>query len=121
MIESELVVYKKYENLGYDVIKSGIPDLLLLKDGKIEFVEVKTEHNKQLNENQNRTIKLLEKHGFPVRVEVIEDTPASQNARNIRGFHSIPLNLYPRGGHFKYPVFPSWIFDVETRPKERLK
>lgn len=48
-LESEIQrrIMKRYEALGYIVVKitlcnkSGFPDLMLLKDGKASFVEVK--------------------------------------------------------------------------------
>jgi len=71
-IEEEAI--KQYEALGYDVIKKGIPDLVLLKDGKIKFVEVKnsdtySKGNDGLSPSQRRAFKLLEKHGFDVEIK----------------------------------------------------
>jgi len=68
MNASEDLIREKYENQGYDVIHVGVPDFILLKDGEIEFVEVKTATD-LLRESQLRAIALLEKHGFEVRVE----------------------------------------------------
>ena len=65
---NEYQAQQKYEEEGYDVIHSGVPDLLLFKDGKIRFVEIKTPKDK-LNDNQVRAFKILEKHGFDVRIE----------------------------------------------------
>ncbi|GAG56883.1 unnamed protein product, partial [marine sediment metagenome] len=59
---------EKYEKLGYDVIKDGLPDLLILKDGKLEFIEVKFKFD-DLNPNQIRAFRLLKKHKIPVRKE----------------------------------------------------
>jgi hypothetical protein len=64
----EEMVRVKYEDKGYDVIKSGVPDLILLKDGIISFVEVKSDNDKLL-ESQIRAIGLLNKHGFRVDIE----------------------------------------------------
>ena len=63
MSERETIVRDKYEAKGYDVIKAGIPDLILLKEGKIEFVEVKS-HIDKLSEYQERAFRLLKKHGL---------------------------------------------------------
>lgn len=105
MNEIEREAFEKYKALGYDVISSGIPDLLLLKDGKIEFVEVKTECSRQLNPNQKRTINLLKKHGIPVRIEV------RRLARlNLSSF---PVNFRGRGRPIKCPTFPSWFFKLD--------
>ena len=105
MNEIERETFEKYNALGYDVIRSGSPDLLLLKDGKIEFVEVKTERSRQLNQNQKRTINLLKKHGIPVRIEV---------RRLARlNLYSFPVNLQGRRGRpINCPTFPSWFFKV---------
>lgn len=70
MNDNERKIYEKYKNQGYDVIHVGVPDFILLKDGEIEFVEVKTASD-LLRETQMRAIALLEKHGFKVRVERI--------------------------------------------------
>jgi hypothetical protein len=48
--------------------KSGIPDLLLLKDGKASFVEVKREGQKPRPLQEYR-IKELRSLGFEVHVE----------------------------------------------------
>ena len=72
VIQSSLI--KKYESQGYMVVKliltnkSGIPDLLLLKDGKASFVEVKREGQKPRPLQEYR-IKKLRSLGFEVHVE----------------------------------------------------
>ena len=72
VIQSSLI--KKYESQGYLVVKliltnkSGIPDLLVLKDGKASFVEVKREGQKPRPLQQFR-IKELREKGFEVHVE----------------------------------------------------
>lgn len=72
VIQSSLI--KKYESQGYLVVKlvltnkSGIPDLLLLKDGKASFVEVKREGQKPRPLQEYR-IKELRSLGFEVHVE----------------------------------------------------
>lgn len=72
VIQSSLI--KKYESQGYMVVKliltnkSGIPDLLLLKDGKASFVEVKREGQKPRPLQEYR-IKELRSLGFEVHVE----------------------------------------------------
>lgn len=72
VIQSSLI--KKYERQGYMVVKliltnkSGIPDLLLLKDGKASFVEVKREGQKPRPLQEYR-IKELRSLGFEVHVE----------------------------------------------------
>ena len=85
MKDIEIKIYRKYEHLGYDVIRTGIPDLILLKDGKIEFVEVKTDSGYGLNENQIRAFKLLKKHGFEVRVETVK-RPVYSNIRGLASY-----------------------------------
>lgn len=72
VIQSSLI--KKYESQGYMVVKliltnkSGIPDLLLLKDGNASFVEVKREGQKPRPLQEYR-IKELRSLGFEVHVE----------------------------------------------------
>lgn len=71
VIQSSLI--KKYESQGYLVVKliltnkSGIPDLLLLKDGKASFVEVKR-HGQKPRPLQQFRIKELQNQGFEVKV-----------------------------------------------------
>lgn len=72
VIQSSLI--KKYESQGYMVVKliltnkSGIPDLLLLKDGKASFVEVKRDGQKPRPLQEYR-INELRSLGFEVHVE----------------------------------------------------
>ena len=65
---NEKKIVDKYEQLGFDVIKDGLPDLVILKDGKLEFVEVKYKFD-FLNPMQERAFTLLKKHGIPVHLE----------------------------------------------------
>ena len=71
-IQASLI--KQYEAQGYIVVKliltnlTGIPDLLLLKDGKASFVEVKRPGQKPRPLQEYR-IKQLQQFGFEVRVE----------------------------------------------------
>ena len=104
MNDSEQSVYRKYENLGYDVIQYGIPDLILLKNGKIEFVEVKTDSGYGLNKNQIRTINLLKKHGIEARVETVKYR-SRINKRSLYHFPLGPINYH------KAPCFPPWLFE----------
>jgi len=72
MNKNERKIVEKYEKLGYDVIKDGLPDIALLKGGKLEFVEVKYKFD-VLNPNQRRAFRLLKKHRIPVRVERVAE------------------------------------------------
>jgi len=71
MNKREQMAYEKYVLQGYDVIKAGKPDLILLKDGEIKFVEIKSKIG-AVSGSQDRAITLLKKHGFDVKVERIE-------------------------------------------------
>ena len=70
-IQSKLI--KQYEKEGYYVIKliqtnkNGIPDLILLKDGKAFFIEVKTEKGK-VSELQKFRHEELKKYGFTTQI-----------------------------------------------------
>ena len=85
MNERECIVYDKYEALGYDIIRAGIPDLILLKDEKIKFIEVKSEVHK-ISEDQERAIELLEKHGFSVKIERVILNPPSREDTDFNSF-----------------------------------
>ena len=70
----QATLIRRYEKQGYVVVKliltnlTGIPDLLLLKDGKASFVEVKRPGQKPRPLQEYR-IKQLKECGFDVRVE----------------------------------------------------
>jgi Holliday junction resolvase len=71
--EKQRKLIEKYESDGYYVIKliqtnkNGIPDLILLKDGKCFFIEVKREGEKPKPLQEYRR-KELEAKGFEVIV-----------------------------------------------------
>lgn len=76
MIKEALIqemIIKKYSALGFYVIKliqtnkNGIPDLLLLKDGKAFFIEVKSSNGKVSQLQEYRHQELL-KHGFETKI-----------------------------------------------------
>lgn len=81
-IQSQLIA--KYESLGYFVVKlittnkAGIPDLMLIKDGRVSFIEVKApgQHRNVLQKHRAHE---LQSYGCNVRcvtagdVDVIED------------------------------------------------
>lgn len=94
MNDNERKIFERYEAQGYDVIHTGVPDLILLKDGEIEFVEVKTAAD-GLRESQIRAIALLEKHGFKFRVERIPDVKPSSLLQEWRENHT-PNQTIPR-------------------------
>lgn len=83
MNETEKTLYCKYEEQGYDVIHIGVPDFILLKDSKIEFIEVKATTD-LLRESQIRAIALLKKHGFEVKIKRISDLNPSSLIRIYR-------------------------------------
>jgi len=69
---------EQFEAEGYDVIKVGIPDLILLKEGKIRFIEIKT--TGKLKRDQKRTHELFRKHNISVEVFRLGEQPST----NIR-------------------------------------
>ena len=71
MNKSEKKVYDKYKAKGYDILKcdgDGTPDFMLIKDGVIRFIEVKYARDR-LSEKQHSAKRLLESHGFDVKLE----------------------------------------------------
>jgi len=82
-----------YKREGYDVINVGAPDFILLKNGCIEFVEIKTEYD-QPSKAQKRAINLLRKHGFTARSEMIKHNRDYYNPgyHVITAFRGIGLN-----------------------------
>lgn len=66
-------IIKRYEGMGYMVVKvllcnkNGFPDLMLLKDGKVSFVEVKRPGEKPRPLQEYR-IRELRDMGFDVEV-----------------------------------------------------
>jgi len=75
MLESAIQsnIKKKMQDDGWIVVKliktsmNGIPDILALKDGKIQFIEVKQKKG-VLSEIQKYRINQLKEMGFDVRV-----------------------------------------------------
>lgn len=71
-IQSKII--KRLEQKGYFVIKliktnkSGIPDLLALKDGIAEFYEVKRPKVGVVSEIQKYRLKQLQEHGFKAEI-----------------------------------------------------
>ncbi len=87
MNEREQKIYDKYIAEGYDVIKAGAPDLILLKDEQIAFVEVKSPGpNGKLNEAQKRAFILLRKHGFSAKIEIVQPPPISREDSDYNAF-----------------------------------
>jgi Holliday junction resolvase len=72
MLESKIQakIIKRFTDEGYLVIKliktnkNGIPDLMLLKDGKVLFIEVKRPLLGKLSKVQEYRIKELKEYGF---------------------------------------------------------
>jgi len=80
---AEDVIKEQYEDQGYDVIHIGKPDLIILKNGNVEFIEVKTNRDR-LSTKQKRAIKLLKKHGFNARVEKMKFPKISKRPIGLR-------------------------------------
>jgi hypothetical protein len=71
MIESELRFKQAALVDGYEVIKGGWPDFILVKGDEIVLVEVKSgvsTHSKSLCDRQLRVMRLMENRGFTVRI-----------------------------------------------------
>jgi len=72
MLESKIQakIIKRFTDEGYFVIKliktnkNGIPDLMILKDGKTIFIEVKKPMVGKLSKVQEYRIKELKEYGF---------------------------------------------------------
>lgn len=72
MLESKIQakIIKRFTDDGYLVIKliktslNGIPDLMVLKDGKVLFVEVKRPVLGKLSKVQEYRIRELKEYGF---------------------------------------------------------
>ncbi|MHA1280175.1 MAG: VRR-NUC domain-containing protein [Candidatus Helarchaeota archaeon] len=83
-----------YRCKGYDVVRVGKPDLILLKDGKVEFVEIKTSSKNQISKAQYHAIDLLRKHGFEARIEMIEIHNPQVNEDGSVTFEPVQKKLY---------------------------
>ena len=77
MTEKELEFAIEATTAGYEVLKDGWPDFLLVKNDELLVVEIKNDrpypyrvsnHSKLLHINQVRLLLLLEKAGLKVRV-----------------------------------------------------
>jgi len=75
-IENERKVAENYRKQGYQVLnvnEKGFPDLIILKDRKIEFlIEVKTPKHK-VHGFQKEFHKQLEAMGFQVKIITVEE------------------------------------------------
>ena len=72
MNETENYVKKQYEKQGYTVIRNGVPDFLLIKDGKLSFSEVKTTKDK-LSKEQIHCHEVLKNITFEVKTDIVKD------------------------------------------------
>ncbi len=81
---AERLMQEIYEDEGYDVISVGAPDFILLKQNRIQFIEIKT-GNDRPSEAQKRAIRLLNKHGFKAQSELIQCVRDPYNP----GYHTI--------------------------------
>jgi len=72
MNETENYVKKQYEKQGYTVIRNGVPDFLLIKDGKLSFSEVKTTKDK-LSKEQIYCHEILKNITFEVKTDIVKD------------------------------------------------
>jgi len=74
--KNEKKVEREYRENGYQVLNvndKGFPDLIILKDGKIEcFVEVKAPKHK-VHGFQKEFHKQLEAMGFQVEIRIVEE------------------------------------------------
>lgn len=70
----ELEAYKKYTEQGYEVVKNGYPDFILVnwEDKKVRFVEIKPK-GKKLKPRQIKTKKIFELIGLEYEVDYIEN------------------------------------------------
>jgi len=62
-------VAERYRSQGYDVIDKGFPSLIVLKDDKIEFLEVK-QSDEPLTKVEEESLRVLAQHGFQVAIEL---------------------------------------------------
>lgn len=73
-VPSEKRFREQAEILGWEVVRGGWPDFMILKDSEIVLVEVKIKRSEgnyiasKLTSTQLRVLRMLEKHGLKVRV-----------------------------------------------------
>lgn len=74
--KNEKIIEREYKERGYQVLNvndKGFPDLVILKNGKIErFIEVKAPKHK-VHGFQKAFHKQLEAMGFQVEIRIIEE------------------------------------------------
>lgn len=73
----EQMVYKKYTDLGYEVLTKGYPDFCFFKEDEVIFVEVKKKKHVKgkkagLSEHQQKMIRIFKSLGLDVRIEYVE-------------------------------------------------
>ena len=101
---AEFLMKAIYKSQGFDVIHNGAPDLILLKDGKIQFVEIKCKKDK-LKEEQKHAIALLKKHGFTARRETVT---CFENKLDP-GYHKIRVFTRGVGNNRTYDKLSEWV------------
>ncbi len=71
----ELEAYKKYTEQGYEVIKNGYPDFILVnwENKEVRFVEIKPK-GKKLKPRQIKTKKIFELIGLEYEVDYIDNS-----------------------------------------------
>lgn len=91
MNDAEQKIFRKYQALGYDIIHVGVPDFLLLRNGEIKFIEVKSPKD-HLSREQEQCIEVLEEHGFKVLIEAPDEKYAEPIKRPVKKTLSLPIN-----------------------------
>ncbi len=61
----EKTFFLKARSNRWGVLRKGWPDFLLYKNGRIAFVEVKKESDKELADHQRLMLSILTEHGLP--------------------------------------------------------
>ena len=71
----ELEAYKKYTEQGYEVVKNGYPDFILVnwEKGEVRFVEIKPK-GKRLKPRQVKTKRIFELVGLKYEVDYIDNS-----------------------------------------------
>jgi len=110
---AEFLMRAVYESQGFDVIHNGAPDLILLKDRRIQFVEIKTK-NDSLKAEQKRAIELLKKHGFTARKEEI----ALYKNHDEPGYHKIRSYRAGAGNNRVFHMFTERLMRIVNKKRQ---
>ena len=79
MNASEQIIHDSLVNDGWTVYRGGWPDFIAEKDGKLKFIEVKSESSPNLSKEQTKIHDLFQRHGLDTKVLLVYTKPTIED------------------------------------------